>query len=238
MLFDGLDGAAARWTNQTSEFGAQLDSLCDAISFGAAPAFLMLALAQPLGFHPRVLWVVAALYVVCAVLRLARFNVEPDEDHRPGEFKGLPSPAAAAVVASFPIMLHGPQLMSGDEPTPEVPWLVGLVTRMVPLVTLGVACLMVSQVRYVHLFRQLVGGRRSGPYLVKVVFAVAVIVAVPRVAIPLLACWYAFATPTLALWNRHLRPRPPAPPLPPPVQNGNWPRAAPPAQEPKAEAGP
>ena len=80
MVFDALDGSAARLTNQTSEFGAQLDSLCDAISFGAAPAFLMLQFSQSRDFHPRFLWLIAALYVVCAVLRLARFNVETDED--------------------------------------------------------------------------------------------------------------------------------------------------------------
>jgi CDP-diacylglycerol--serine O-phosphatidyltransferase len=186
----------------------------------------MLALAQPVGFHPRVLWVAAALYVVCTVLRLARFNVEPDEDHKPGEFSGLPSPAAAAVVASFPIMLFGPQLMSDGERGAAVmdDW----VTGAVPVVTFAVACLMVSRVRYPHVFRQVLRGRRSGPYLIKLVFGVAVVVAVPRVAIPLLACWYAFATPAVALWNRHLRPAITGPANPPPAQPAP-PPAAPPA---------
>ncbi len=210
MLFDGLDGAAARWTGQTSEFGAQLDSLCDAISFGAAPAFLMLALAQPVGYHPRVLWVAAALYVACAVLRLARFNVQTDEDHKKKGFSGLPSPAAAAVVASFPIMMFGPQLLSDGE-APVAHWTDVWMTRSVPFVTFAVACLMVSQVRYPHVFRRLVKGRRSGPYLIKLVFAVAVVVAVPRVSIPILACYYAFAAPVMALWNRHFG-KPAAPP--------------------------
>jgi CDP-diacylglycerol--serine O-phosphatidyltransferase len=227
MVFDALDGAAARWTRQTSEFGAQLDSLCDAISFGAAPAFLMLALARPLGYHPRVLWVVAALYVTCTVLRLARFNVQIDaaaDPSRPKAFTGLPSPAAAAVLASFPVMLYGPQVVTGDDGGSE--WVVGLVAQAVPLVTVAVACLMVSRAKYPHLVRQLVRGRRSGRFTIKVVFAVAVVVAVPRVAAPLLACWYAFATPVMELWTRQTRrPDPAAPPQVP--DGGRWPRPAP-----------
>ncbi len=235
MLFDGLDGAAARWAGNTSEFGAQLDSLCDAISFGAAPAFLMLALAEPVGYHPRVLWVAAALYVVCTVLRLARFNVQADEEFKKKGFSGLPSPAAAAVVASFPIMLFGPQLLSDAEPGPAGAILDLWAARALPLVTFGVACLMVSRVRYPHVFRQLVRGRRSGPYLIKLVFAVAVIVAVPRVAVPFLACWYAFATPALALWNRQVRRRPRPEVVPPETAVGRWP--APPAPDDHRDGG-
>ena len=79
MLFDMLDGRAARWAKHTTDFGAQLDSLCDAVSFGIAPAFLMLRFMQPqnatpggeMFFHypPRLLWVIAALFVACALLR-------------------------------------------------------------------------------------------------------------------------------------------------------------------------
>ena len=118
MLFDMLDGSAARWTQQTSDFGAELDSLCDVISFGIAPAFLMLQftradhtfgsqLTAPFAdlYHPRLLWVIGVLFVVCAVLRLARFNVETDEDDSHAFFSGLPSPAAAGTVASFPIAM-------------------------------------------------------------------------------------------------------------------------------------
>ena len=105
MLFDMLDGSAARLTKQTSEMGAQLDSLCDAVTFGVAPAFLMLQFVtreltdvSGLSFHPRLLWTIAALYTVCAILRLARFNVETEEEDSHEEFSGLPSPAAAGAV--------------------------------------------------------------------------------------------------------------------------------------------
>jgi len=90
-----------------SEFGGQLDSLCDAISFGAAPAFLLLRLGQDWEATAvrQTIAIIAALYMMCAVLRLARFNVENSPDpvsHK--RFKGLPSPAAAGCVASLAIL--------------------------------------------------------------------------------------------------------------------------------------
>ncbi|MFO0797018.1 MAG: CDP-alcohol phosphatidyltransferase family protein [Gemmataceae bacterium] len=232
MLFDGLDGAAARWAGQTSKFGAELDSLCDAISFGAAPAFVMLALAkfEHVGIPPRLLFVVAALYVVGAVLRLARFNVEPPPppelaaEEKAKGFTGLPSPAAAAVVASFPIALFGPQLASDAEPS-EAAALTDLwAARLLPLVTFGVALLMVSRVRYAHLLKQLLRRGRNRKLLLVVVFAILVVIAVPRVAVPILVCWYAFAPPVMAGWTRYFRGAPPAPA----PASGVYPRPVPP----------
>lgn len=205
MLFDALDGSAARLTKQTSEFGAQLDSLCDAISFGAAPAFLMLQFSQSRDYLPRFLWLIAALYVVCAVLRLARFNVETDEDDAHDSFSGLPSPAAAGTVASFPLMVFWFRNLEDSE-------LVRLSERLahhldlwtaniLPIVTLVVACLMVSRIRYAHLFNQLVRGRRSRQHLIQIVFAVAVMFVMPQISVPLFFCWFAFGSPLKALWN-------------------------------------
>ena len=107
MLFDALDGRAARWANQSSEFGAQLDSLCDVVTFGVAPAFLMRQFSLQSVIHPRIMWVIAGLYVACAILRLARFTVETDEEDSHDVFSGLPSPAAAGVIASFPVAMFG-----------------------------------------------------------------------------------------------------------------------------------
>jgi CDP-diacylglycerol--serine O-phosphatidyltransferase len=233
MLFDGLDGAAARWAGQTSRFGAELDSLCDAISFGAAPAFLMLAMAksQEVGIPPRLLFVAAALYVVGAVLRLARFNVEPPPapelaaEEKAKGFTGLPSPAAASVVASFPIALFGPQLVSDAEVSASAALMDLWAARLLPLVTFCVALLMVSRVRYAHLFKQLLRRGRNRKLLLVVVFALAVVTVVPRVAVPILVCWYAFAPPVAALWARYLRgPQPAAAPA-----SGVFPRPVPPA---------
>ena len=205
MLFDALDGTTARLTKQTSEFGAQLDSLCDAISFGAAPALLMLRFSEPFGYHPRLMWTAAALYVICAVLRLARYNVEPSDDTKPRHFTGLPSPAAAAAVASFPIMVFGPELMASGTSvakTADHDLLDNLAKQLLPLITFTVACLMVSRFRYMRHF--LVRNKRNARSFIQLILILAVIVAIPRIAAPLLSCWYAFATPILRIWERYV----------------------------------
>lgn len=98
MVLDSLDGRVARMTNTQSAFGEQMDSLSDMVSFGAAPAIISYVWAlQGLG---RWGWIAAFVYCACAALRLARFNVNTAVvDKR--YFQGLPSPAAAALVAGF-----------------------------------------------------------------------------------------------------------------------------------------
>ncbi|OYQ41048.1 CDP-diacylglycerol--serine O-phosphatidyltransferase [Rhodoferax sp. TH121] len=98
MVLDSLDGRVARMTNTQSAFGEQMDSLSDMVSFGAAPAIISYVWAlQGLG---RWGWIAAFVYCACAALRLARFNVNTTVvDKR--YFQGLPSPAAAALVAGF-----------------------------------------------------------------------------------------------------------------------------------------
>lgn len=98
MVLDSLDGRVARMTNTQSAFGEQMDSLSDMVSFGAAPA--LIAYEWGLRGLGRWGWVAAFVYCACAALRLARFNVNTSVvDKR--YFQGLPSPAAAAVVAGF-----------------------------------------------------------------------------------------------------------------------------------------
>jgi CDP-diacylglycerol--serine O-phosphatidyltransferase len=216
MVFDMLDGSVARLTNQTSDFGAQLDSLCDAVSFGVAPAFLMLQFTRadhsfgsqislPFHYHPRLLWVIATLFVVCVLLRLARFNVETDEEDSHEGFSGLPSPAAAGTVAAFPIAMHGPvDLMAGDSvqiANATDAWLIPTVVTILPLVTLAVACLMVSRIRYAHVFNQLFKGRRSRQHVIQIVFTAALIVVVKELAVPVIFCYFAFASPLRAGWQ-------------------------------------
>jgi CDP-diacylglycerol--serine O-phosphatidyltransferase len=98
MVLDSLDGRIARMTNTQSAFGEQMDSLSDMVSFGAAPAIISYVWAlQSLG---RWGWIAAFVYCACAALRLARFNVNTAVvDKR--YFQGLPSPAAAALMAGF-----------------------------------------------------------------------------------------------------------------------------------------
>ena len=98
MVFDGLDGRVARLTRTQSPFGAEYDSLSDMVSFGAAPALVIYEWA--LKGMGRMGWVAAFVYCACAALRLARFNTNIDVvDKR--FFQGLPSPAAAGLVAGF-----------------------------------------------------------------------------------------------------------------------------------------
>lgn len=222
MLFDMLDGSAARLTNQTSDFGAQLDSLCDAISFGVAPAFLMLKLTHPdhhlldsfatapFAYHPRILWAIAVLFMICAILRLARFNVETDEEDSHAFFSGLPSPAAAGVIAAFPIGLKGLKNLTSEN---IVPWaepvaslLLPALAVLLPLITLTTAMLMVSRIRYPHLFNQLLRGRRGRVQVLQLVFALVMVFVVREMAVPILFLYFALGAPCRSVWQRHLRP--------------------------------
>jgi len=105
FVLDVLDGRIARLTGTTSEFGGELDSLADVISFGVAPA--LLAYAWAFGSVPRAGWLAAFLFVVCGALRLARFNVQRHNvDGR--YFVGLPIPAAAGQIAALVHFLPEP----------------------------------------------------------------------------------------------------------------------------------
>ena len=103
MVFDSLDGRVARWTHTESAFGKEYDSLSDMVSFGLAPALVMyewsLHSMTEYGVLPGKLgWMGAFIYAACAAIRLARFNVRAGVvDKR--YFQGLPSPAAAGIVA-------------------------------------------------------------------------------------------------------------------------------------------
>jgi CDP-diacylglycerol--serine O-phosphatidyltransferase len=102
-VFDMLDGRIARLTGGTSEFGVQYDSLCDLVSFGVAPAFL--AYQFGLVEFGRIGWVFCFFFLACGALRLARFNVMSSIGKSSGDFTGLPIPMAAAVNATFVLLV-------------------------------------------------------------------------------------------------------------------------------------
>jgi CDP-diacylglycerol--serine O-phosphatidyltransferase len=187
MVFDALDGYVARLSKSASEFGGQLDSLCDALSFGAAPAFLLLRLGmewQTLMVQ-KVVAVIAGLYVVCTILRLARFNTENSPDpasHK--RFKGLPSPAAAGCVASLAI-LRGLDWSGLDHHAVQ-----SFVRLWAPMGTLLVALLMVSRVSYPH-FTRLARRRRHFSVLVESVLCISLVALVPDLALFVLFWGYA-----------------------------------------------
>lgn len=104
MVLDSLDGRVARMTNTQTAFGAELDSIADMVSFGAAPALIIYEWALRSLPSPRIALAAGFIYAACAALRLARFNVQIGViDKR--FFNGLPSPAAAAVVAGFVLLM-------------------------------------------------------------------------------------------------------------------------------------
>jgi CDP-diacylglycerol--serine O-phosphatidyltransferase len=212
MVFDSLDGYVARLSRSASHFGLELDSLCDAISFGLAPAFLLLRLGPGWSPQPRlheVLAVVAALYMVCAILRLARFNVEAISDSGKKTFRGLPSPAAAGCMASLAI-LRGGESLAWVEPG----FLHGLVEVWATLGGLFVALLMVSRVPYPHLTKKLLRGRRPFSHLVQVIFAGGLILLVRDVAVAVLFWVYALFFAVRYLWVRGFHPEMLASPAP------------------------
>jgi len=206
MVFDAFDGYAARLSRTASNFGGQLDSLCDAISFGAAPAFLLLRLAgdweTPL--LGQTVAVIAGLYMVCAILRLARFNLENNPDpasHK--RFKGLPSPAAAGCLAALAILRGGPAF--GNWPDISNDALRGCVNVWAPIGALTVALLMVSRVPYPHLTKQLLRGRRHFSYLIRIILAVCIVALTRELALLMLFWIYALSIPARYLLVRGLR---------------------------------
>lgn len=216
MLFDMFDGAAARLTNSSSELGAELDSLCDAITFGVAPAFLMLQFINtpiwnpeefslPFIYPARLVWTIATLYMLCAVMRLARFNVETDDDDSHDSFSGLPSPAAAGAVAAFPMAM--PELFElakrvGPKTSIIVNALIPGVKIALPIVCLSVAVLMVSRVRYPHFGTQLLRGRGPRKSIIQVVFAAAAMAWVHELVVPIAFCYFAFGAPLAHGWRQ------------------------------------
>ncbi len=171
MIFDALDGRLARFARHTTDFGGQLDSMADVISFGAAPAFLALQFFKaqfeytvPFSVS-RLIWAIGALYMSCAAIRLARFNVsnEHGEQHH-FSFLGLPSPGAGAVVAAFILMVSDLQS--------DIPILGRFCIFMLPLIVLGSGLLMVSNIRYPHIVNRYMRGRKPLGSLVPVLIVV------------------------------------------------------------------
>ncbi len=192
MVLDTLDGFVARLTNSSSAFGVQLDSLADVVSFGLAPAIL----AFTWGLWPlqRIGWAAGFIYLTAAAMRLARFNIQTSAVTDKRFFVGMPSPAAASVIASTVYLFpYGPQ----DRQTA----LAALVMVVVP------ALLMVSTVRFRSVKAIDVGWQRSYLLLFILAVALALIASHPRIALVALA--YTYTLGALVMWTyARLRRRP------------------------------
>lgn len=212
MLFDALDGSAARLTGQASRFGAELDSLCDAVTFGVAPAVIVWRISDAL--PQRVTWAIGVLFALCVLIRLARFNVETPEDDDHEGFEGLPSPAAAGTLAAFAIAV--PDLADFADPQ-QYPvwvnrageWTLEASHYIIPVLALVLAFLMVSRYRYPHVFAQLVRGRQAPNQIGQALFALAGFFLLHWVALPLVFCYYAFGSPVRTLIGQYRSTRTP-----------------------------
>ena len=186
MVLDGLDGRVARMTNTQSEFGAEYDSLADMVSFGMAPALVAFTWVQDIG---KTGWVVAFLYVACAALRLARFNVQIGSVDKKW-FIGLPSPSAAALVAASVWTFHS---FDAD----------AFGFKLLMLVVVAAAgVLMVSNIRY-YSFKDL-DFKKPVPFVVllAIVLAFVLISVEPSVMLLLLFGTYVASGPVLAVMRK------------------------------------
>jgi len=161
-ITDALDGWVARKTNSTSKFGVQLDSLSDMVTFGAAPA--VLAFSWSLHSLEQVGWAVPLFFVLCAALRLARFNVQVDTAES-RFFTGMPTPSAATILSS------GIWLCIEDQIKFK-----GLGFLFLGL-TILLGLLMVSTVRY-HSLKEVMMMKGKKPFWALVVVAIIVILIV------------------------------------------------------------
>ena len=219
MVLDGLDGRVARMTRTQSDFGAELDSLSDMVSFGVAPALVVytwalrdFAFSQTVPLlgpwlSTRLGWIAAFIYCACAALRLARFNTNIDiVDKR--YFQGLPSPAAACLLAGLVGALNEYQIQGVD-----VKWLAWGLTVFTGLT-------MVTNVKFYS--GKDINLRKSVPFSALVGIAmgfVFLIVSASTLPEMLFAVFVLYLLSGYVLWAwEHLKKRPPSvPPSVPPA---------------------
>jgi CDP-diacylglycerol---serine O-phosphatidyltransferase len=198
IVLDMLDGRIARMTGTTSDFGGELDSLADVISFGVAPA--LLAFSWAFSTVPRAGWLAAFLFLTCGTLRLARFNVQKSVvDGR--FFVGLPIPAAAAQVAAWVYFMPQP-----------------IVDRRGAIFAMGMlvlfAFLMVSTFRYWSGKKVDLGSRRSYINVVGIAVSILLVALHPEWVLLALATLYWMSAPAFYLAGLLLRKRRDAPAAP------------------------
>ena len=190
-VLDSLDGRVARMTNSQSAFGEQMDSLCDMVSFGAAPALIVYVWG--LSGLGRWGWLPAFVYIAGAALRLARFNVNIGVvDKR--FFQGLPSPAAAAIVVGLIWAMDD----AGFKNVGQIPWLEWTAFG----VTLFAGLSMVTNAPFYSF--KVVGGRKTVPFvvLVGIVLAIALIMQDPPKAIFAIFCVYGLSGYAVYAWRK------------------------------------
>lgn len=188
MIADTLDGRVARLTNTQTAFGAEYDSLSDMVAFGVAPALLVYSWS--LSHLGKLGWLAAFLFTAATALRLARFNTQAHDQDK-SYFQGLPCPAGAAVVAGT-IWLCSSYDVVGSGILIAIP---------VAILTIAVAGLMVSTIRY-HSFKN-IDLKGKVPFfvvLVPVVLIATIAVEPPEILFGVFFA-YAISGPAMTLWQ-------------------------------------
>ena len=186
-VFDWLDGKIARISNSISQFGVEYDSLSDLIAFGLAPGLLIYTWAlTPFG---RVGWLAAFLYVACAALRLARFNVA-SSTMETKYFHGLPSPGAGGMIATTVIIAY------------HLGWVDSSKHITILLLTFFLSFMMVSKVRYQSLKKLELTGTMPFQILVITLCVIVIIAAEPQFTLFTIFFLYAFSGPVLAIQRK------------------------------------
>jgi CDP-diacylglycerol--serine O-phosphatidyltransferase len=204
-VFDVLDGWVARMTHTTSKFGIEIDSLSDAISFGVAPGVLVYSWSlQSFG---KIGWLGAFFMVACAALRLARFNVQMGSEEKK-HFTGLPSPAAALMIATTVLAYQEVIDTLKDLHLTVLADVISLDYWVLAL-TFVVAGLMVSNITYHSIKEANLKERRPFGLLVGIVALLTVVAYHPALVLFLISLIYVLAGIGEALFNL-LKPRTPA----------------------------
>lgn len=193
-VLDGLDGRIARLTHTESDFGKEFDSLADVLTFGMVPA--LLTYFWELHAFERAGWLLSLFFLLCTAIRLARFNVQSKSKER--DFVGLPSPAAAGVIAALLFLAYDP---TARELGLQTEW----IRRILPFMVVVVGSLMISTFRYPG-FRGIDLRRRlsyRGFFVVATV--VLMLVYYPEAIFPAIALFYWLVGPLGWLFGRFWR---------------------------------
>ncbi|HUS24622.1 MAG TPA: CDP-diacylglycerol--serine O-phosphatidyltransferase [Candidatus Binatia bacterium] len=199
MAADSLDGLVARKTNTASEFGKEYDSLCDMVAFGVATSIVMYSFSlHYLSAHEwlggKLGWLAAFLFTACAALRLARFNVLASRGGAKGNFFGLPSPGAAAVLIGFVWM------------SDRFGWRGSTLVLPAVILTIGAGILMVTNLRFFSIKTIRLTQRVPFRYIVFSVGVLALFCIEPPLTFFLIFFSYALSGPVLWLYGRARRP--------------------------------